>query len=149
MVSTEEVRALEWPSGGMQANGKSIAKINALFANGGSLGGCRLLSEEAVTEALSEPKVEFDHLMSAHTSFTKGGFAQFSDITSAAVVKDFSAVYEGFVGWCGMGGSVSLWHPQKRVAVAYVMNAKTMQLVGGPRSDRIFRAIQKVLRQIK
>jgi len=93
MVCTEEIRALEWPSGGIQANAKSLAKINAVFANGGSLGGCRLLSEAAVAEALSEPKVEFDHLMSAHTSFFKGGFADFSNIQSATVGKDFSAVY--------------------------------------------------------
>jgi hypothetical protein len=149
MVCTEEVRALEWPSGGIQANAKSIAKINAVLANGGALGDFRLLSAETVAEALSEPRAEYDALMNAHTCFTKGGFAQFSAIEAGTVVKDFASVYAGFVGWCGLGGSVSLWHPERRVAVAYAMNGKTMQLVAGPRSDRIFRAIQKVLARIK
>ena len=149
MVSSEEIRAIEWPSGGMQANAKSVAKINAVFANGGTIDGFRLSSEATVTEALSQPRTEYDELMNAETCFTRGGFSQFSNMISPAVAADFSDVYKGFVGWCGLGGSVSLWHPEHRIAVGYTMNGKTVQLVAGPRSDRIFRAIQKVLNRIK
>lgn len=62
-----------------------------------------------------------------------------------AATKD---LYRGMWGWGGRGGSLSLWDRERNVALAYTMNGLTLQGIGGPRSDRILAAVQKVLRYI-
>ena len=142
------MRSCEIPSAGMHGNARSVAKINALMANNGSLLGTTLLSPATVHLALSEPKIEQDNFLTCSYSFSKGGFSRFSDFTGAIVNDDFNVLLDGFWGWGGYGGSLSIWHPEKQVSVAYTMNALTLQGLGGPRTDRILKAIQDVIRRI-
>ena len=71
-VSTPEGRLLEVSSGGMQGNARSVAKLAALMANRGELGGVRLVSAEAVDNALSEPLVKRDEAWKMTLATTKG-----------------------------------------------------------------------------
>lgn len=138
-------RAMEWPSGNVQSNAKSLGRVAAVMANGGTSQGVRLLSPEVVQLAMSEPKVDHDKFLGSTYSFTKGGFSVFSDFRSPLTPADFHQVYRGFSGWCGLGGSLFLWDTQRRVGFTYTMNAKTPQLISG---DRIMKATQLVLSSI-
>eukprot|EP00602_Paraphysomonas_sp_CaronLab_P009568 CAMPEP_0185020148 /NCGR_PEP_ID=MMETSP1103-20130426/2743_1 /TAXON_ID=36769 /ORGANISM="Paraphysomonas bandaiensis, Strain Caron Lab Isolate" /LENGTH=522 /DNA_ID=CAMNT_0027550871 /DNA_START=241 /DNA_END=1809 /DNA_ORIENTATION=- len=144
-VNSVAGRAQEVPSANMHANARSIAKINTLFINEGRVGDTQLMSRETVVQAFSDPIVERDEFINAVCSFTQGGFSRMSDMESSMVPADFKTVYDGFWGWGGLGGSWSLWDPHRRISFAYVMNARTLQTIGGPRGDRIMRAVQAVL----
>jgi hypothetical protein len=139
---------VEWPSGGMQSNARSMAKVNAIIANGGSLGTLKLLSPHTCTLLMSNPIIEYDGFLKCHTSFSQGGVAKMADIRGSLVRSDFSEMYKGFWGWCGLGGSLSLWDVDRKVGLAYAMNGKTLQGISGPRGDRIMTAVQSVLKRI-
>ncbi|CAE7774829.1 unnamed protein product, partial [Symbiodinium microadriaticum] len=140
-------RAQEFPSVNMHADARSIALVNTLFCSGGVVGDVRLLSPETVALSFSEPVIARDEFLNATYSFSKGGFSRLEDMQTIVVPPDFRQIYDGFWGWGGLGGSWSLWDPHRRVSFAYMMNAKTFQNLGGPRGDRIMRAVQEVLMQ--
>ena len=136
----------------MQGNAATLGRIAGMLANGGRLSGYEpLLSQKALDLALSEPKFAFDHFMKCRTSFTKGGFCDFRTFdagTSNLVDPSFHRDMDGFVGWGGFGGSLFIWNPERRLGMAYVMNGLALNSLGGPRTDRIMRTIQAILKKI-
>ena len=64
------------------------------------------------------------------------------------VHPDFSKDLDGFYGWGGLGGSLFVWHPEKQVGLAYAMNGMHLCALGGPRTDRIMKACQKVIKML-
>jgi CubicO group peptidase (beta-lactamase class C family) len=151
-MNTEEGRTLECPSVTIQANAASLGKLAGLLATGGTLAGHNgtpLLSSNAIKLALSEPKYAYDHYMKCHNSYTKGGFCDFStfDASRSHIVHpQFHEHMRGFYGWGGLGGSFFIFHPEKQVGLAYAMNGMALCSLGGPRTDRIMKACQKVLK---
>jgi CubicO group peptidase (beta-lactamase class C family) len=145
-------REVEWPSGGMQANARSIAKLNNLLAHdggGGTTGLPSLLSARGAAELVADPTVEYDTFFKGHTAFSKGGVSRMADLRGNIMPKDSQSLYEGMWGWGGRGGSMSLWDPDRKLSLAYTMNGLTLQAIGGPRSDRILAAVQKVLKVVR
>lgn len=155
-MNSVEGRTLECPSVTMQANAASLGKLAGLMAAGGRLIGnsaeTPLLSSEAIAEALSEPKYSYDHYMKSHLSYTKGGFCDFRtfDASMSKIVHpQFHQHMHGFYGWGGLGGSLFIFHPEKQVGLAYTMNGMALCSIGGPRTDRIMKACQRVMQHIK
>lgn len=147
-INTPEARALEWPSVNIHANANSIAKLAMLLANGGELDGVRLLSQATVDLALSEPKAAYDPHLQSTFAFTKGGFAQFEAMEAPFVSTTAHSALKGFYGWGGVGGSWFLFHPTMKVGLGYAGNGLALRGLGGPTSDRIFKAVQKVLKSL-
>lgn len=150
MLNSPEGRAMEWPSGGMLGNAHSMAKVASVLACGGAtIDGVQLISPSTLALALSEPRSAFDVVVDSTYSFTKGGFSRYSDFDSRYVTSSFRQDMDGFFGWGGRGGSFFLFHPEKRLSVGYCMNGLAPQyLIGGPRTDRIMQAVQRVLRRL-
>ena len=150
---------MEFPSANMHGNARSISVINNIFATGGlvpmevpcgnngRMKRCvqRFISEETIAKAFGEPITAHDGFLNATTCFTQGGFARMSEMRSGILLPDFHETFDGFWGWCGVGGSWSLWHPEKEISFAYIMNGRSLHPIGGPRGDRIMAATQQVL----
>lgn len=136
----------------MQANARSIAKLNNLLAydgGGGAPGLPCLLSAQGAAEMVGEPTEAYDEFLKAFTTFSKGGVSRMQALRGDIMPANSHSLYEGMWGWGGRGGSLSLWDRDRKVALAYTMNGLTLQAIGGPRSDRILAALQKVLRTMK
>lgn len=61
--NTDKGRTAEVPSACMMSNARSMAKVSALFANGGEIDGVRLLKAETVELSRSEPTAKFDFIL--------------------------------------------------------------------------------------
>jgi CubicO group peptidase (beta-lactamase class C family) len=152
---------MEFPSATMHGNARSVALVNNIFACRGKVpvdtfhgpnGQTKsvmqqFISEETIDKAFGGPITAHDCFLNATTCFTQGGFSKLSEMRSIMVLPDFHETYEGFWGWGGVGGSWSLWHPEKEVSFAYMMNGRSLHPIGGPRGNRIMTAIQEVLRR--
>mmetsp|Transcript_17447 Transcript_17447/g.60928 ORF Transcript_17447/g.60928 Transcript_17447/m.60928 type:complete len:487 (+) Transcript_17447:71-1531(+) len=144
-LNTVAGREAEISSAGMPTNARSMAKLNACMANGGALGGVRLMSEAACEESMSEFTVAHDAFFGCETSVSVGGFGDLTILKENMVHRELTQALDGFLGWGGWGGSLSLWHPEKRIAVSYVPNAMENSILGGPRTARIFSALRTVI----
>ena len=148
-------RSLEISSGGMFANARSIARINATLAADGSHDGVRILSPKAVHESMDGLKVKTDSSLSLPEAgieftygMTQGGFGKFNtffegvDVENTIVSSAEVNAYGNMFGWGGWGGSLSLWDREKNVALSYVPNAMGLNLLGGRRQRRILLEMQ-------
>eukprot|EP00448_Togula_jolla_P010918 CAMPEP_0170614300 /NCGR_PEP_ID=MMETSP0224-20130122/24725_1 /TAXON_ID=285029 /ORGANISM="Togula jolla, Strain CCCM 725" /LENGTH=456 /DNA_ID=CAMNT_0010939945 /DNA_START=26 /DNA_END=1396 /DNA_ORIENTATION=- len=140
--NTVEGRALEVCSAGCIANARAIAKVNACLANGGALGPVRLLSEAACVGLIQEPKHGWDCSLMVEGAFTQSGLCDLGTYKGPTIAKEASEIFQGFYGWGGMGGSLSLFDPKRRLSVGYAMNGMHNHVFGGPRAAGIMRAIQ-------
>jgi len=95
------------------ATAHALGVLASVFAQYGETPlGCptrSLLRRETVAKALEYDtrSTPFDETLRVGLSFTRGGIAAFAD---------------GSFGWGGIGGSLSVWHPETRVAFGYVSN---------------------------
>jgi len=139
-----ELRACEIPSGGMHTNARSMAKVNACMANGGKLGNVRIMSEKACADSMGCCISKLDKNLSFATPMTQGGFGDSGKAEGAALDPVKQKAVNGFVGWEGLGGSMSFWHPEKHVAVSYVMNG---MLNMGDRGTHLMCALSSIISQ--
>mmetsp|Transcript_85182 Transcript_85182/g.219408 ORF Transcript_85182/g.219408 Transcript_85182/m.219408 type:complete len:192 (-) Transcript_85182:163-738(-) len=104
------VRRCEVPSANGHASARALAAIAAAIVEGGALaGGRRLLSEDGVAKAQSDP-VRKSMFYVDGFSFTNAGWCHWGKMRA------------GFVGWMGLGGSVMQWQPEARIGFGYAMN---------------------------
>lgn len=133
-------------SGAIQSNARSLGKLNALLANGGEVGGFRLVSEAAVKLALSEPLVRRDDCWRVTVANTKGDFFDFGTLTELMGMPNeaAAAAQQAFVSWAGKVGSLFLFDPYRNPGFAWTMNGmiKTEKPMNGgasgPRTSRLF-----------
>lgn len=114
------VRMGETPSANTHSNARSLAKLAAVMAAGGSWAGREYLSAGAWSAMHAAP-LRGD-MGFVTTSFTQGGVAQFAAVGShgAHSERALNTGREGFYGWLGLGGSIFQWHPESRVGFGYV-----------------------------
>jgi CubicO group peptidase (beta-lactamase class C family) len=145
--NTAEGRALEIPSAGMFTNARSMARANAAMAGDGSVGGARLLSKEGVERAMAHSQDAMDVSLETRFAFTQGGFCNFGLMHSEdqMVHEDDPLAYKGMAGWCGWGGSLSVWNREHNLAFSYTMNGMSNDLMGGLRTRTILLEVQRVL----
>ncbi|CAE8635598.1 unnamed protein product [Polarella glacialis] len=126
-------RAAEIPSAGMYTNARSMAKVNACMANGGSFDNVRIMSEKACADSMAFATAKPDKALKWVVPFSQGGFADFGQVSGAAFDPSIRKFCSGFFGWGGWGGSLSLWNPEKRIALSYTMTGMSNHVFGGPR----------------
>lgn len=102
------------PAAGMMATAESLARLYALIANGGELGGVRLLSAATIAAA-SRMRTEGPDQVTGLFRRLSSGF----QLNSSAKLGPGPAAF-GHAGW---GGTVAFADQEKNIGVAYACNA--------------------------
>ncbi len=129
-TATREWRAAELPASGGFGNARSVARIHAALACGGTVDGVRLLSEAGARRALEEQTDGIDHVLCVRMRHGLGFGLQIGDLSFAP----------GQMFWGGMGGSLAAIDLDARVSVAYVMNRMAPDALGDRRGIQIVQA---------
>jgi len=145
--NTSEGRAAEIPSAGMFTNARSMAKVNACMANGGKLGNVRIMSEKACADSMAFWISNLDKSLNFSVPICQGGFGDYGRVEASSADPNRTSACNGFVGWEGMGGSMSYWNPEKHVAVSYVMNGMLSRDNGAYRTTNLICALASIISQ--
>lgn len=135
-VAREEWMAAQLPASNMHADARALAEIVQPFASQGLFRGARLLSPEAIEQALAE-RIRGDDLV-----------LPFRLSWAAGVMRNINGHFgpsPTAFGHAGFGGSAVMFDPPRRLSAAYVMNRMSPYLVGDPRSLRLIDAVYAAL----
>jgi CubicO group peptidase (beta-lactamase class C family) len=125
-VPLEKWRRAAIPSVTGHATAPALARMMAILACDGRVGGHTILSPSTITAALTERSRGPDLVLPFDLSWA-AGFLRNEDIW----------IYgpgEATVGHSGWGGSCAFADPQRRLSGAYVMNRQSEHLIGDPRA---------------
>ena len=115
LANHPKLRAIELASSSGFGNADALARLAALVAGGGSLGGHRIFSSDRALREAIEAAGDYavDGLMGTPVAFTQGGFARFESPDAHRTVS---------IGWGGAGGQMVRFVPELDLAIAYVTN---------------------------
>lgn len=130
--SLAEWRSAEIPSVTGHATAPALARLMAALANGGHLGGVRLLKPETI-EAAAAPRSRGRDLVLPYDLAWGAGFLRNEGL---GVYGPGQATF-GHSGW---GGSCAFADPERGVSGAYVMNRQSAELIADGRSRRLIEA---------
>lgn len=118
-------RAAEIPAAGGTGNARSVARVHAALANGGTLDGVELLSPAGVDRIFVEQCHQVDAVMGVRMRLGTG-FGLMNDLIPLS--PNPRSCF-----WGGWGGSICVIDVDARVSVAYVMNRMANALMGDMR----------------
>jgi len=132
-----EWRMMELPSANLHGTARDLARIMAVFADGGELDGRRVLSPETLAAASRERVRGMDKVVPFRISWAAGlmrneGLEMFGPNPDTL----------GHYGW---GGSCVWADPDRRLSAAYVMTRQSPHLIGDPRALRLQAALYGAL----
>jgi CubicO group peptidase (beta-lactamase class C family) len=130
-------RRAEIPAANGHGNARSVARVMAALACGGSLGGVRLLSSEALARATTEQCFGPDLVLGVPMRWGQGFM-----LASDALPLGPSRRAFGHGGW---GGSLGIADPDSRVSWAYVMNGMSAGTLGDTRAFELAQAFYAAL----
>ena len=141
-VSVEATKSRAWrvaeiPAANGHGNARSVAKISAVIACGGSLDGKYLLSLETIEKALEEQSYGTDLVLMVPIRFGLGLGLQSKELP---IGPNQRILY-----WGGWGGSVCIMDLDAKLSIAYVMNKMTSGLTEDLRSKRLVKALYESL----
>jgi CubicO group peptidase (beta-lactamase class C family) len=121
--NSREGHAAEIGSGNGMSNGRGLAGLYAPLANGGSLGGVRLVSPETVTNmGKVSVATHEDAVLTIPTRFSLG-FMKSMDNRKLDNAESCSAILsEAAFGHVGAGGSIGFADPDCKMSFGYSMN---------------------------
>jgi CubicO group peptidase (beta-lactamase class C family) len=134
---TSAWRRAEIPAAGGIGNARSVARVHAALACGGSVDGVKIMSEAGVARALEEQTRGTDLVLGVPIVFGMG-----FGINDAAF--PISPNPRSFF-WGGWGGSLAIIDLDARVSIAYVMNRMEADLMGDRRGGLIAMAAYQSL----
>jgi len=114
-------------------NARSVARLQALVANGGESYGVRLLSPQTIALIFEEQSHGPDLAIGIPLRFGIG--YALPESATVPYLPDGRVCY-----WGGWGGSFVLADVDRRLTVAYMMNKMAAGIIGGPRSDALVKA---------
>ncbi len=117
-------RAAEIPAANGHGNARSVALVQALLANGGVVGGKRLLSEAGARRAL-EPQIKGEDMVLGGPAHFGLGFG----LNGGAVPLP----HDECCYWGGYGGSIIIIDMKTRSTIAFMMNKMASTTVGDMR----------------
>jgi CubicO group peptidase (beta-lactamase class C family) len=135
---TDAWRSAEVPAANGHGNARSVARIQAVIACGGTLNGHRLLSPETIDLIFREQANGIDLVLGIPLRFGIG-----YGLLSPETFPDFPHV--GTCFWAGWGGSVILIDTVNRMTIAYVMNRMAEDMVGTGRGEALARAAYRAI----
>ena len=126
-------RRAEIPAANGHGNARSVALAQAVVANGGTVGGKRIMSEAGVRRAL-ELVVEGDDLVLGVPS--RFGMGYGLNNPAAPIGPNADTIF-----WGGWGGSLIVVDLEARSTFSFVMNRMVSTLMGDPRTLRLGAAV--------
>jgi CubicO group peptidase (beta-lactamase class C family) len=126
-------RMAEIPSANLHGTALALARIMAIFANGGRLDGRQILSPPVLTQAMRERVWGRDRVVPFDISWGAG-------LMRNKRLQIFGPNPDA-VGHCGWGGSCAFADPAARVSAAYVMTRQSPHLIGDPRALALINAL--------
>jgi CubicO group peptidase (beta-lactamase class C family) len=139
---TREWRAAELTSSNGHGNGRSIAKIGAVLACGGTLSGQTILSKSAVKNAITEQIYNRD-LLGIGSEKVRWGLGYALESPNEKEQGDLALGNQTF-HWGGWGGSKCIMDYEKQVSVGYAMNKMGPTIGLDVRAVRIAKEIKKI-----
>ena len=138
-ANTRRWRGAEIPSSNGHASAEGLARYYAALSLGGKLGGIRLMSEEAVTNAARERVTSPDAILVMTTSRSLGFMLPVAELGDPRGPAAF--------GHAGMGGSLGYADPEYRMGFGYVMNqmGPVVDLRSRSLSKALYKALYKAL----
>lgn len=114
LYNIDVIRRGETSSANGNCSARGLAKLAAVMANQGTLGGLTLLTNKAWQALHSEATQATEHAgcWTLDTNFTQGGVNKFEE----------KGGRDGYYGWFGYGGSVFQWHPDLNIGFGYTPN---------------------------
>ena len=115
LANHSKLRACELASSNGFGSADALARLAALVAQGGTLGGVRIFSSDSALRCAVETSDAYaiDGMMGTPGAFTQGGFARFVADDPERTVS---------VGWGGAGGQLVRFVPELDLAISYVTN---------------------------
>jgi len=124
-------RRAEIPSANGHATAEALARLMGALAGDGALGGRTVLSPAAIAALSAERIVGPDLVLPFELSWGAG-------VMRNSAFAPYGPGPDSF-GHSGWGGSCVLVDPARGVAMAYVMNKQSAQLIGDDRAVRLIR----------
>jgi CubicO group peptidase (beta-lactamase class C family) len=124
-ANTRAWRAAEIPAAGGTGNARSVARVHAALANGGTLDGVKLMSTAGVERIFVEQAHTTDAVLGARMRLGTG-FGLMNDLIPLSPNRRSCF-------WGGWGGSICVIDMDAQISVAYVMNRMDGALVGDMR----------------
>ena len=134
---TPEWRQAEIGAANGHGNARSVARAQAVVANGGEVDGVRLLSPKTIDLIFEEQAHGTDLVLGLPVRFGMG-YALPSE--AAPHLPDGRVCY-----WGGWGGSAIIVDLDRHMTFAYVMNRMADGLLGDPRGEGLIRATYDAL----
>jgi CubicO group peptidase (beta-lactamase class C family) len=125
-------RRAELPAMNLHGTADGIARVFAALANGGELGGKRLVSPTAIERLRDVQSNRQDQLLSFPIEWAQG-----LALNSTGIFGPNPRAF-GHTGW---GGSFVFADPEAGIAAAYTLNRMGADLIGDPRGVDIAQAI--------
>ena len=129
-------RAAEVPAGNGQASARGLARIFGAVANGGALGGMRLMSPQTIAALATVQTERVDLLLGVAPRWAHG-----VTLNGIGIYGPNPSVF-GHSGW---GGSFVCADTEAKVAIGYVLNQMGDSIVGDPRATFLANAIYACL----
>lgn len=134
---TDGWRQAEIPAANGHGNARSLVRVQSLVANGGSVFGKRLMSEEGCRVIFDEQSNGPDLVLGVPIRFGMG-----YGLTSELVPMGPN---EHICYWGGWGGSSIVVDQDARLCVSYVMNKMEADLLGDQRGFKLLQAAYQSL----
>lgn len=114
-------------------NARSVARVQAIVANGGSVDGVTLLSPDTIAQIFEEQSNGADLVLGLPVRFGMG-YALHSDAVPYLPPGNYAY-------WGGWGGSSIIVDVDRRISFAYVMNRMDPNLLGDERGMNLASAV--------
>ena len=135
---TEAWRRAEIPAANGHGNARSVARIQAVVANGGQVDGVRLLGSETIDLIFQEQARGVDLVLQEPYRFGIGYGLAYKP--ARPYLPEGRVCY-----WGGWGGSTIIVDCDRRMTIAYMMNRMLPGVEGDPRGENLVRACYAVL----
>lgn len=139
-ANTAEWRRAEIGAANGHGNARSVAKIQALVANGGSLPGLDLLSADTIDTIFREQANGIDLVLGIPLRFGVG-YALHQPDTFPYLPADSEICF-----WGGWGGSMIIIDLDRRMTIAFMMNQMAGGIIGGPTATSVISSVYKALK---
>jgi CubicO group peptidase (beta-lactamase class C family) len=130
-------RRAEIPAANGHGNARSVARVMAALACGGSLGGVRVIGPDALARATREEWRGKDLVLGVEMRWGLGFMLESDTLPLSPGGRAF-----GHGGW---GGSLGIADPEARLGWAYVMNKMSPGTLGDTRAFRLAQALYSAL----
>jgi CubicO group peptidase (beta-lactamase class C family) len=111
-------------------NARSVARVQSIVANGGTLGGVKFLSPKMAARVFEPQMNGIDVVLGLPLKLGLGWGLPHPQLTP--FIPDGRRAF-----WGGWGGSIVIADAERRMTIAYVMNKMDNALVGGPNAAEL------------